>query len=87
MAHNHNHNATAKAEHDNVFRVKRVSNFADNGEGSLERESIVKPIQMADSASIDAFARMRISNPETLIFFKAINSQYKPSAQPTSKNV
>lgn len=67
-----NQNFITKLEHDETYRVKKVSNFELNEDGNLARATSTKAIKMADSASIDAFARMRVSGPETLFDSKQI---------------
>jgi len=69
---NDNQNFITKQEHDETYRVKKVSNFASDGSGNLVREGVNKPIQAADSPSIDAFGRWRSSEPVTIFDSKQI---------------
>ena len=72
MPNNDNHNFITKQEHDETYRVKKVSNFVSDGDGNLVREGINKPIQAADSPSIDAFGRWRVSQVETIFDSKQV---------------
>lgn len=74
MEHNtsRNTNEINKFEHDETFHVKKVSNFASDGEGNLEREAINKPIYGADTGSVDAFGRWRTSEPTTVFDSKQL---------------
>ena len=67
-----NYNEIAKKEHDDSFGVKKVSNFASDGAGNLQREAIDKPVYAADSPSIDAFGRWRVSEPHTIFDSKQV---------------
>lgn len=67
-----NQNYITKQEHDETYRVKKVSNFASDGSGNIVRESINKPILAADSPSIDAFGRWRVSQVETIFDSKQV---------------